>query len=159
MKKKGLFKVQEAYNLINRRIWPSEDSGYKGYSPYDSGVVIGIAKHPNGFPATILQFPEDGELLLTTKEEFYKNFTLKKPSLRPEDRPRLAIDKPTSSFDFMKTISATPVPESEWHPDDVDIIHARLRELEEMGLSASVRRRPDGSLTILTYPETDLNGE
>lgn len=53
------------------------------------------------------------------------------------------------AHELMETISSGPVPESEWHPDDIKDIR---KALARMGLGAAVYRRPDGSLAVFGAP-------
>jgi len=78
------------------------------------------------------------------------SFTIKK-KVRPG---RLDLDQVTPPDQIMATMLSEDVPESEWHPDDVDIIKEGLEQAKKAtGERSSVKRRPDGSLTIFSDPE------
>lgn len=59
----------------------------------------------------------------------------------------------TSAEDMMATMLSPDVPESEWPPERAEEIKERLRRFAETGGNGHVKRRPDGSLTILGDPE------
>lgn len=59
----------------------------------------------------------------------------------------------TTADDLMATMLSPDVPESEWPPDRVDEIRERLRRFAETGDTGHVKRRSDGTLTILGEPE------
>jgi hypothetical protein len=67
-------------------------------------------------------------------------------------RPTFTLDGETSANDFMATMLSPDIPESEWPPERVEDIRERLRRFAETGQTGHVKRRPDGTLTILGDP-------
>lgn len=50
---------------------------------------------------------------------------------------------------YMETVMSDPVPENEWHDDDRGYILDSLKNAPE---SCSVKRRPDGTLCVMSNP-------
>ena len=69
---------------------------------------------------------------------------------------RINLGVKTSSEDFLQTLQSPDIPESEWHPDDKEKILEGIKQAEmSSGRKATVKRRPDGSFTVMSVPEIE----
>ena len=84
----------------------------------------------------------------------------KKSRLKRERRKQPKnFEEATKPEHFLATLLGQDVPQSEWPPDEVEMIQGRLEEMRQIGVAGCVKRRPDGTLTIMSEPEFDFPGD
>lgn len=68
-------------------------------------------------------------------------------------RPVIDDGGPTPPDQLLETMLSPDIPESEWPNDWRERIIMKLRQLEKKGQQGHVKRRPDGSYTVMGDPE------